>query len=262
MKKENRKEVMEQLGMFDAGYKFKLDNFEGPLDLLLHLIKESKMEIFEVRLADITEQYLDYLSGLDELDMDKASDFIDVATTLIEIKSKSLLPKENVEEGEEEDSETALLRQLQELQVFKDVCERLKKYENVDRFYKAPDDKVNDYRYVLGDMNIEGLLNAFANMMTRVIQKKASKEIGDKKIEKDRWTVAEKIISIRSNLKENKKMKFTELFDEDYTKSEMINIFLAVLELLKMQLAIVRQEGIYNDIEIEAREELLNAEWY
>ena len=86
------------------------------------------------------------------------------------------------------------------------------------------------------------------------------KALGDKKIEKDRWTVAEKIISIRSNLKENKKMKFTELFDEDYTKSEMINIFLAVLELLKMQLAVVRQEGIYNDIEIEAREELLNAE--
>ena len=150
MKKENKKEVLEQLGMFDAGYKFKLDNFEGPLDLLLHLIKESKMEIFEVRLADITEQYLDYLSGLDELDMDKASDFIDVATTLIEIKSKSLLPKETVEEGEVEDSETALLRQLQELQVFKDVCERLKQYENVNRFYKAPDDKVNDYRYSAG----------------------------------------------------------------------------------------------------------------
>lgn len=262
MKTEKNKEVLEQLGMFDAGYKFKLENFEGPLDLLLHLIKESKMGIFEVKLADITEQYLEYLAGLEELDMDKASDFIDVATTLIEIKSRSLLPKEEDAEDDEEDLESMLKRRLLEHEAFKTVYEKLKAYENVNRFYRAPDEKVNDFRYVLGDMNIEGLLNAFANMMTRVIQKKSAKELGDKKIEKDRWTVAEKITSIKSNLKVNRKLKFTELFDENYTKSELINIFLAVLELLKMQLAVVHQNGIYEEIEIEAKEELLNAEWY
>ena len=95
-------EVLSQLSMFDAGYKFHLQNFDGPLDLLLHLIKESKLEIFDVNLSEITEQYLSYLGDLESLDMDKAADFIDVASTLVEIKSKSLLPKLD-EEGEDDD---------------------------------------------------------------------------------------------------------------------------------------------------------------
>ena len=81
----NNNPIQDQLGIFDTGYQFKLENFEGPLDLLLHLIKESKLEIFEVKLADITDQYLQYMNELDSLDMDKASDFIDMAATLIEI---------------------------------------------------------------------------------------------------------------------------------------------------------------------------------
>ena len=114
-------EEKDKLFEYDAGCQFKLDNFEGPLDLLLHLIKESKMEIFEVKLADITEQYLQYLSSIDQLDMEKASDFIEVAAILIEIKSKSLLPKPEPEVVDEEDDETRLLRQLQEYKIFKEA---------------------------------------------------------------------------------------------------------------------------------------------
>lgn len=238
--------------IFDTGYKFKLDNFEGPLDLLLHLIKDSKMEISEIKLANVTEQYLDYMAQLEEIDMEKASDFIDIAATLIEIKSKSLLPRVEEETEEEMDPEAMLLRQLKEYKLFKEASERLKVYENVDRFYKPADETVNDYRYVLKEMNIDGLLNAFASMLTRV--KKEEEKVVPKKIEKDRFTVAEKIISIRQNILDKKKMRFSDFFEEDYTRSEMINLFLAVLELLKMQEIRVMQQSTYDDIDIELKE--------
>ena len=252
MKVEKNKELLEQLEYVNTGYEFKLSNFEGPIELLWHMIKETKLEITEVKLADITEQYLDYMSGIDELDLEKASDFIDIAATLIEIKSKSLLPREDVEETEDEDPEKALLRRIKEYDLFKTASENLRPLENVDRFYKPAEDKVNDYRYVLGELSLSGLLDAFAKMMTKV--KKEEQNIIPKKIEKDRFTVAEKIISIRENLKQRNHMKFSEFFQEDYTKSEMINLFLAVLELLKMQEIIVRQQSIYDDINIELKE--------
>ena len=254
MKEKKDSALLEQLGSFDTGYSFKLENFEGPLDLLLHLIKDAKMEITEIKLADVTEQYLNYMAGLDELDLEKASDFIDIAATLIEIKSKSLLPRMEEEVVDEEDPEAILLRQLKEYKLFKEASEKMKEIENVDRFYKPADETVNDYRYVLGELNIEGLLNAFANMLTRV--KKEEEKVIPKKIEKDRFTVAEKIILQR------KKMRFSEFFEEDYTRSEMINLFLAVLELLKMQEIIVKQQSTYEEIDIELREEeVKDANW-
>ena len=260
MKEKKDAAVLEQLSSFDTGYSFKLDNFEGPLDLLLHLIKDAKVEITEIKLADVTEQYLDYMAGLDELDLEKASDFIDIAATLIEIKSKSLLPRVEEEQPDEEDPEAVLLRQLKEYKLFKEASEKMKEIENVDRFYKPADETVNDYRYVLGELNIEGLLNAFASMLTRV--KKEEEKVIPKKIEKDRFTVAEKIISIRQNILEKKKMRFSEFFEEDYTRSEMINLFLAVLELLKMQEIIVKQQSTYEDIDIELKEkEVKDANW-
>ena len=252
MKVEKNKELLEQLEYINTGYEFKLSNFEGPIELLWHMIKETKLEITDVKLADITEQYLDYMAGLDELDLEKASDFIDIAATLIEIKSKSLLPREEVEETEEEDPEKALLRRIKEYDLFKTASENLRPLENVDRFYKPADDKVNDYRYVLGELSLSGLLDAFAKMLTKV--KKEEQNIIPKKIEKDRFTVAEKIISIRENLKQRSHMKFSEFFQADYTKSEMINLFLAVLELLKMQEIIVKQQSTYDDINIELKE--------
>ncbi|MBQ8444399.1 MAG: segregation/condensation protein A, partial [Clostridia bacterium] len=98
----------EQLSFVEEKVRFKLDNFEGPLDLLLHLIKDAKLDIMTVRLSEITEQYLEYMQDLDSIDMDRASEFITVAATLIEIKSKHLLPVETDDELEEEDSEALL----------------------------------------------------------------------------------------------------------------------------------------------------------
>lgn len=242
-----------QYSVFDAGYKFKLTNFEGPLDLLLHLIKESKMEIFDIKISQITEQYLLYMDTIDQLDMEKASDFIEMAATLIEIKSKQMLPKEVPENPDEEDDEAMLLRRLKEYKLFKEISEKIQEVENVNRFYKQPDDSVNDYRVILQNMEINGLLNAFADVLTRITVEE--KKLEPKKIQKDRWTVAEKIVAIKQRVLTDKRVKFTQLFDENYTKGEVINIFLALLELLKIGCVKVDQKDTYTDIDIIANEE-------
>ena len=119
-----------------SAYKIKLENFEGPLDLLLYLIKDSKVEIEDIKLAEVTDQYLEYMEDLDSIDMEKAAEFIDIAATLLEIKSKHLLPQENVEIPDEQDDEKLLLMRLKEYKLFKEAGEKLKLQENVNRLYK------------------------------------------------------------------------------------------------------------------------------
>ena len=228
-------------------YKFKLENFEGPLDLLLHLIKEAKMEITSIKLSEVTEQYLEYMTQIDNIDMEKASDFITIAATLIEIKSKTLLPKEEVV-VEEEDSEQKLLRQIKEYALFKEASEKLHNIEDVNKMYKMPDKNADKARIVLKDFVLDNLLDAFVGILAKV-NKKEEQAI-PKKIVKDRFTVAEKIVQIRQTMTERNQIKFSELFADDNTRSEVINIFLALLELLKMQVVRVVQKQIFDDINI------------
>ena len=236
-------------------YRFKLDNFEGPLDLLLHLIKDAKLDIATVKLADITEQYLEYMQDIKNIDMDKASEFITVAATLIEIKSKSVLPVEQDEtENDEEDDEALLLRRLKEYELFKEVGKNLKEIEDVNKLYRAPGKETEKVKIVMKDMVLDQLLDAFAKLLTREELKKAVQNEQPKKIMKDRFTVAEKIISIRNFAKQRKRFEFVELFDEDMTKSELINTFLALLELLKLQTIKVIQNGTFGNIVITANE--------
>ncbi len=235
-------------------YRFKLDNFEGPLDLLLHLIKEAKLDIATVKLADITEQYLEYMQDIKNVDMDKASEFITVAATLIEIKSKSVLPVEQEEVPEEEDDEALLLRRLKEYELFKEVGKDLKQIEDVGKLYRAPGKETEKVKVIMKDMVLDQLLDAFAKLMTREELKKAVQNEQPKKIVKDRFTVAEKIIEIRNFAKERKRFEFEELFDDDLTKSELINTFLALLELLKLQTVKVIQGEIFGHIIITANE--------
>lgn len=245
-------EELEEL--YSDRYRVKLENFEGPLDLLLHLIKEAKMDIEDVRLADITEQYLDYIKDVDELDLESASEFISVAATLIEIKSKALLPVETAEDDEMEvDPEKMLISRLKEYKLFQDACLDLQKIEDLDKLYKEPDKMANNVKIVLKDMVLDNLLDAFANLLCRVERKKEDNE--PKKIVKDRFTVAEKIISIKSTIKEKKHIRFTELFEVDNTKSEMLNIFLALLELLKLQFVKAKQTELFGEIDIFENEE-------
>lgn len=237
----------------DEVYKVKLENFEGPLDLLLQIIRDNKMDIETVKLADITEQYLSYLNDIDSLDMESASEFIAIAATLIEIKSKSLLPRERVEESDEEDPEKQLIMRLKELKLFKEASTKLQNIEDLDKLYKAPDKDVGEVKFVLKDMVLDSLLDAFAMMLAKVDKKIELAE--PKKITKDRFTVAEKISSITTLIKEKKQIKFSDLFESDQTKSELVNIFLALLELLKRQVVIAKQSSIFGEIDILARGE-------
>lgn len=248
-------EKQEDMLLATDAYRFKLDNFEGPLDLLLHLIKEAKLDIATVKLADITEQYLNYMQDLKNIDMDRASEFITVAATLIEIKSKKLLPVEQeATVDEEEDDEAILLRRLKEYELFKKAGQELKGIEDINKLYRAPGKETEKVKIVMKDMVLDKLLDAFAKLLTREELKKAIKNDEPKKIVKDRFTVAEKIISIRNFAKEHKRFEFEELFADDMTKSELINVFLAVLELLKLQTIKVLQSGTFGNIVITSNE--------
>lgn len=234
-------------------YSTKLENFEGPLDLLLHLIKEAKIEIKDIFVSEVTEQFLTYMNGLSRLDVDKASEYLNMAATLLEIKSKSILPK--IEEfTEEEDEGQALIRQLEEYKMFKEVSEELKQQENVLRFYKEPDKSVGDVRIVYNDFNIDGLIKAFSKLLMRVDDRKRQQNIL-KEIPKEVFTVKDKIEEIRAVLLEKESVSFFEMFNHHYTKSELITTFQAMLELLKLQYITVVQNGVFDDITLTLRED-------
>lgn len=253
-KEQETNEKQEDMLLSSDVYRFHLDNFEGPLDLLLHLIKEAKLDIATVKLADITEQYLNYMQDLKNIDMDKASEFITVAATLIEIKSKKLLPVEQEVVDEEEDDEAILLRRLKEYELFKKAGQDLKGIEDINKLYRAPGKETEKVKIIMKDMVLDQLLDAFAKLLTREELKKAVQNEEPKKIVKDRFTVAEKIIAIRNFAKERRRFEFEELFTDDMTKSELINVFLALLELLKLQTVKVLQNEIFGHIVITANE--------
>ncbi len=235
-------------------YSTKLDNFEGPLDLLLHLIKEAKIEIREIFVSQVTAQFLEYMQGVQYLDVDKASEYLNIASTLIELKSKSILPaEEEVSEGEIDEQEL-FFRRLEEYKLFKEASKDLKEQENVSRFYKEPDKSVGDVKIVYNDFNLDGLVNAFFKLLMRVDDKKRQENVL-KEIPKEVFTVREKIENIRDVLLERQSVSFFELFRSYYTRSEMITTFQAMLELMKLQYISVEQNGVFDDITLTLRED-------
>ncbi len=235
-------------------YSTRLENFEGPLDLLLHLIKEAKIEIKDIFVSQVTEQFLEYINGLERLDVDKASEYLNMAATLLEIKSKSILPRIEDFADDIEDPETALIRQLEEYKLFKEASAKLKEQENVLRFYKEPDKSVGDVKIVYNDFNLDGLISAFSKLLMRVDDKKRQ-ENALKEIPKEVFTVRDKIEHIRTNLLERNQMSFFEMFSSYYTRNELITTFQAMLELLKHQYITVEQSEIFDDITITLRED-------
>ncbi len=234
-------------------YSTKLDNFEGPLDLLLHLIKEAKIEIKDIFVSEVTEQFLQYINGLDILDVDKASEYLSMAATLLEIKSKSILPK--IEDITDQiDEEVQLIRQLEEYKLFKEASVKLKEQENILRFYKEPDKSVGDVKIVYSDFNLEGLISAFSKLLMRVDDKKRQENIL-KEIPKEVFTVKDKVEHIRTVLLDRKEVSFFEMFSSYYTKTELITTFQAMLELLKLQYIAVEQNGVFDDITIILRDD-------
>lgn len=229
-------------------YKFKLNQFEGPLDLLVHLIKITKIDIRDIFISDITEQYLEMMKDIEEIDVEKATEFINMSATLLEIKSKHLLPREQ-ENVDEEDPEERLFRQIEEYKLFKEQTEKLAKCENVNRLYKAPDDTVGEFKYELPEkLSVDLMIKAFTEIMQKMTIK--AEVVQEKKIVKDRFTVAQKISQIKDVLITRDRFKFTDMFEANYSKSEIINTFLALLELLKRQYITVEQNNLFEEIDI------------
>jgi segregation and condensation protein A len=236
--------------MGDGEYLVRLMDFEGPLDLLLHLIRESKMDIKTVRLADVTGQYLEYLTqikDLKETNFALAMEFIDIASTLIEIKSRNILPKPKGEE-EVDDTEARLKQQLEEYKILKEASEKLKDLENPDRFYKAAAEFKPEHKFVLDNLSLEILTEAFSRIMHKLNEKTAA--MAKRQIRLDRFSVKDKINDIRGRVRGGKGFTFFDLFDADFTKSEMINTFLALLELLKTGEIRAVQKERFADIQI------------
>ncbi len=235
-------------------FQISLDGFDGPLDLLLHLVNERNIPIKDVKLSEITDQYLAYLQGIDELDMDEATGFLDIASRLLLIKSRAILPADELPEDEEEMSEEEKLKlQLEEYALFKEAGGKLHDLENVNRFYKMPDKTVGDARIVFNQFNLDKLLDAFAFILMRVKDRDDPQE---KKINRDRWTVADKMNFVTNILKDTDEINFFSLFDDTYSRSEIITVFLAILELLKFQKIEVIQAEHYSDILIKRKEEI------
>ena len=232
-------------------YNTTLDNFDGPLDLLLYLVKQAEIRIEDIFVSDVTAQYLKYIESVGDLiDVEKASEYLTMAATLLEIKSKALLPQAPIDDGDDvEDPEKLLLRRLEEYRLFKEEAEVLKAREIVGRYYKAPDDSASDVRIVYTDFNLEGLIKAFVSVMTKADLRESAKAV-KREIPKEVFTVKDKIDFIRNVLVERQECSFYELFSPYYTRNELITTFQAMLELLKLQYIFCVQNGVYDDITI------------
>ena len=229
-------------------YEVKLEIFEGPLDLLLHLIHKNEVDIFDIPIATITDQYLEYLEMMKALNINVAGDFLVMASTLIHIKSKMLLPVQ-YDEGEEEDPRIEITRPLLEYMQFKEIAEAFSEREILDRDVFAR--KIFPYYQAQGteqepelDVNLFQLIDAFK----RIIDQRMPGVQLTLKLEQ--WSVKEKTELIITRLKESGALFFREIFSEDRTISELVVTFLALLELVHMGLIKVFQPTSEGDIRL------------
>lgn len=227
-----------------------LDNFEGPLDLLLFLIKQEQIEIKDIFVSKVTEQFLDYMKALPYIDIDKASEYLSIATAILEIKAKSLVPAIVEPESEEEDTEAVLIRALEEYKMLKEESAKLKELETIGYYYKEPDKNVGEAKIVYRDFNLDGLLRAFTDLMLRREAKMRDAGI-QREIPKDVYTIPDRAQYIRSTLSERSEVGFDELFSPHSGKNEIITTFQALLELLKYQFITVEQETTFGRIIIK-----------
>ena len=230
-----------------------IGDFEGPLDLLLHLIKKSKMEIFDINISEITNQYLKYIEHMNEMNLDIASEYLVMAAELIEIKSRKLLPlsEEEENESEEENPEEVLKRRLLEYKKYKESTEIFRNLEeNRSSYYtKAPESLRNYSKEVLendGTVSVENLIEAFQRLLER---QEYNKPVNTK-IARKELSVKERVVKIREILKEKKKINFVELFD-DFSKPYVVVTFLSVLEMAKNREITLKQDNNFSDIYLE-----------
>lgn len=217
-------------------YEVKLERFEGPLDLLLYLIKKQEINIYDIPIAKITEQYLEYIRMLEFLNLELAGEFLVMAATLMRIKARMLLPPKEDEEDEIEDPRRQLVQQLLEYQRFKEAAGRLDamKYQR-SLLYARPEQDIDpDVREVEYDYNLFDLIASFRKVLDR-----ARVRVVDVKAEET--SIEEKIEFLKKRLAEEEVIEFDDLFSEDTRPVDLIATFLALLEMLRLKLARIKQ---------------------
>ena len=238
------------------GYEVRIDAFEGPLDLLLHLLKEAKVSIYDIKISEITHQYLDYIHAMEELKLEIASEYLVMAATLIEIKSKSLLPKQviEIEDEYEEDSREALIQRLVEYQQYKEVTKELRELEEErGQFFTKPPIDFSDYidpvEKLPQNLQVEQLISAFEKLLRRHKLTKPLKT----RIVPQTISVEDRMKSLSQQLKYKKRVAFASLF-ERFDKEYIVVTFLALLELVKSNQISISQQSYYEDIYISSLE--------
>ena len=241
----------------------KLEVFEGPLDLLLHLIDKNKVDIYDIPIVEITEQYLDYIKQMETEDMNIMSEFLVMAATLIDIKCRMLLPKELNEEGEEEDPRAELVEKLLEYKMCKYMSYELKdRMITAERnLYKRPTlpKEVSDYRQpvdyeeLIGDMTLAKLHEIFKSVIKRQEDKIDPVRSTFGKIEKDEIDMDLKTVYIEDYIRTHKTFSFRKLLEKQHSKMEVIVTFLVILELMKIGRIGIEQEDIFADIMITSK---------
>jgi segregation and condensation protein A len=239
-------------------YEVKINEFEGPLDLLLHLIKQSNIEIYNINLETITNQYLDYIKQMEELNLDVASEYLVMAAELIEMKSRALLPKkEGINEDEyEEDPKEELIRKLIDYKQYKEVTDTFKTLESIrgEVYTKIPSN-LSDYSNKIiknDDLTVNDLFLAFQKFLDRKeLEKPLHTTVTTKEL-----SVTERVINIRNILKRKSKVSFDELF-EVRTRNYVVVTFLAILEMVKEQEIDIMQENNFESIFVVSKGEKL-----
>ncbi|MGH4125651.1 MAG: segregation/condensation protein A [Clostridium sp.] len=238
----------------------KVTNFEGPFDLLLHLIKKNEMDIYDINIYEITSQYLEHIKTMKEMDLEVTSEFIVIAATLIQIKSKRLLPKnkEEISKEEENDIEAELLNKLIEYRKYKVIAENLKMLEQGAgiMFSKKPeiieeDNKNTKEIDFLKNVTMLDLYNLYNNLMQQYINKMNVDNIINKKILVDEYKIEDKMEELKDALDLFGKVYFSKLIIGYSSKIEVIVTFLALLELIKIRSVRVLQESTFKDIYLE-----------
>lgn len=241
----------------------KLEVFEGPLDLLLHLIEKNKVDIYDIPIVMITEQYLDYIKAMETEDMNVMSEFLVMAATLLDIKCRMLLPKEVNEEGEEEDPRAELVQKLLEYKMYKYMAYELKDRQmDASRTWfkeRTMPKEIEDYRppvdmqELLGDADLSKLQELFRMVMRRQEDKIDPVRSTFGKIEKDEIDMDAKTSYIEEYLLTHKTFSFTELLEKQKSKMEVIVTFMVILELMKLGRITIVQENTFDDILITSK---------
>ncbi|MBQ8233778.1 MAG: segregation/condensation protein A [Lachnospiraceae bacterium] len=236
----------------------KLEVFEGPLDLLLHLIDKNKVDIYDIPIVEITEQYLEYIKQMESQDMNVMSEFLVMAATLVDIKCRMLLPKEVNEEGEEEDPRAELVQKLLEYKMYKYMSLELKDRQvdaarNLYREQKLPKEVASyrqpvNYEELLGDMTLGKLQAIFNSIIKRQEEKIDPIRSQYGNIEKDEVDMDEKTLYVEAYAREHKVFSFRKLLERQASKMEVIVTFLVILEMMKTGSITIAQDNIFDDI--------------